>query len=287
MTFADVILRGTRANQPSFLVAPVGALYFVTDENVIERNAGTSWQSYSAPVSTGDVVGPASATDFAIARFDGITGKLIQNTPVTIDDTGMFTFPDNIKQIFNPGATNPGLNIGSFAGDPSAPANGDVWYNSTSNEFRARINGATVSLGAAATPEVLRARVVIPHASILTNNTVPIQIVAAPAATEMIQPLSVTTIKQCTAGGYSANPNFSLRYNTLATDLNTALSLQILTADKRNHRFPLTAMTTTQIFTPPPLGLALMFRGTADVTGGNAANYIVVEVTYTIVVDGP
>jgi len=34
------------------------------------------------------VVGPASATDNAIARFDGTTGKLIQNTTMLLDDSG-------------------------------------------------------------------------------------------------------------------------------------------------------------------------------------------------------
>lgn len=37
---------------------------------------------------SGDVVGPASATDNAIARFDTTTGKLIQDSAVTIDDSG-------------------------------------------------------------------------------------------------------------------------------------------------------------------------------------------------------
>jgi hypothetical protein len=41
----------------------------------------------------GDVVGPAAATDNAIARFDGVTGKLIQNSPVTIDDVGSLNIP--------------------------------------------------------------------------------------------------------------------------------------------------------------------------------------------------
>lgn len=36
---------------------------------------------------SGDVVGPSSATDNAIARFDSTTGKLIQNSVVTIADT--------------------------------------------------------------------------------------------------------------------------------------------------------------------------------------------------------
>lgn len=40
---------------------------------------------------SGDVVGPASATDNAIARFDSTTGKLIQNSTVLIGDTGIVT----------------------------------------------------------------------------------------------------------------------------------------------------------------------------------------------------
>jgi hypothetical protein len=42
----------------------------------------------SSPSLGGDVVGPASATDNAITRFDSTTGKLIQNSTVTLDDNG-------------------------------------------------------------------------------------------------------------------------------------------------------------------------------------------------------
>src|SRR3990167_4371484 len=41
--------------------------------------------------SLGDVVGPASSTDNAVARFDTTTGKLLQNSVVTVDDTGATT----------------------------------------------------------------------------------------------------------------------------------------------------------------------------------------------------
>ena len=53
---------------------------------------------------------------------------------------------NGIRQTFNPSATNPGLNFGSQAGDPSTPLDGDVWYNSTANTFRGRENGANVNL---------------------------------------------------------------------------------------------------------------------------------------------
>jgi hypothetical protein len=49
---------------------------------------GTVWQKVDNTDAGGDVVGPASATDNAIARFDTTTGKLIQNSTVTINNNG-------------------------------------------------------------------------------------------------------------------------------------------------------------------------------------------------------
>jgi hypothetical protein len=49
-----------------------------------------SWITPSSG-GTGDVVGPASSTDNALARFNATTGKLIQNSVVTISDTGAAT----------------------------------------------------------------------------------------------------------------------------------------------------------------------------------------------------
>lgn len=37
--------------------------------------------------ATGDVTGPSSATDNALVRFDGTTGKLVQNSSVTLSDS--------------------------------------------------------------------------------------------------------------------------------------------------------------------------------------------------------
>ena len=43
--------------------------------------------------NSGDVVGPASSTDNAMTRFDGTTGKLVQNSLVTVADDGAITAP--------------------------------------------------------------------------------------------------------------------------------------------------------------------------------------------------
>lgn len=40
--------------------------------------------TWEAPSGSGDVVGPASATDNGFVRFDGTTGKLIKNSPASI-----------------------------------------------------------------------------------------------------------------------------------------------------------------------------------------------------------
>jgi hypothetical protein len=45
----------------------------------------------TSPSLGGDVVGPVSATDNAVARFDTTTGKLLQNSVVTVGDTGAVT----------------------------------------------------------------------------------------------------------------------------------------------------------------------------------------------------
>lgn len=42
------------------------------------------------PSGSGDLSGPGSATDNAVARFDGTTGGIIQNSAVTLSDAGAF-----------------------------------------------------------------------------------------------------------------------------------------------------------------------------------------------------
>lgn len=51
---------------------------------------GSQWASCASGGGTGDVVGPASATDNRVVRFDGTTGKLVQSSIASISDTGDF-----------------------------------------------------------------------------------------------------------------------------------------------------------------------------------------------------
>ena len=52
--------------------------------------------TWATPTTYGDVTGPASSTDNAIARFDSTTGKIIQNSTITLSDPGAL---QNVNEI--------------------------------------------------------------------------------------------------------------------------------------------------------------------------------------------
>lgn len=87
--------------------------------------------------------GVVSNAEFA--TLDGITtGVSIQsqiNAKANLSGGNTFTG----KQVMTPSASDPGLNIGVVATDPSAPANGDGWYNSTNHDVKYRKNGVTIT----------------------------------------------------------------------------------------------------------------------------------------------
>jgi len=54
-------------------------------------------QLTNLPISSGDVVGPASSTDNAIARYDSTTGKLLQNSSILLGDDGTLGNVNSVK----------------------------------------------------------------------------------------------------------------------------------------------------------------------------------------------
>lgn len=114
-------------------------------------NGGTGITSFGTGVAT--FLGTPSSANLAAAVTDETgSGALVFGTSPTLTTptiSGAITFPDDVRQTFNPGATNAGLNVGSIAGNPSTPSNGDLWYDSTGNALKSRINGSTVTIGSA------------------------------------------------------------------------------------------------------------------------------------------
>lgn len=83
----------TNGTTASWSLVPVGGISATgTPSSTTYLRGDGTWATVTS--GSGDVVGPASATDNAVVRFDGTTGKLIQNSTVTLSDTGVLTVPE-------------------------------------------------------------------------------------------------------------------------------------------------------------------------------------------------
>lgn len=98
---------------------------------VSSTDGSTPVKVYADPIShrllvettSGGVIGPVSSTDNAIVRFNGITGESIQNSLVTIDDSG------NVNAVsYHAGGTSP-VADGTYTvgfGTPVTGTNGTI-----------------------------------------------------------------------------------------------------------------------------------------------------------------
>ena len=75
---------------------------------LIQADAAATRTYIGAGTGSGDVVGPASAVDNAVPRYDLTTGKLIQSSPVLITDAGAIHIP-NISTPTSPAAGSVGV----------------------------------------------------------------------------------------------------------------------------------------------------------------------------------
>lgn len=79
----------------------------------------------------------------------GTSGVVVGSNSPTIATptiTGFITLSDDVRQIFNPGTTSSGINVGTVTVDPSTPADGDVWYRSDTGKFRVRQGGTNLDM---------------------------------------------------------------------------------------------------------------------------------------------
>ena len=122
LTAYAVITGGTTSTNPIQSVASVGT----AGQALTSNGAGALPTFQTNP--NGDVVGPASSTDNALVRWDGTTGKLIQNGVITEDDTGNLSISAAVS----------GGNLSALVANTSNTASATAF-------FEAQVAGATAS----------------------------------------------------------------------------------------------------------------------------------------------
>ena len=135
-------LKGTTLVGDGTTYAP---LIVGTDGHVLTADSGTPegvrWAPGGGGGGGGDVSGPASSTDNAIARYDGATGKIIQNSTVTIDDTGAMFVPTLGQPAFSIGVVGAFDTSGRLISLGSREA---VWQLGADNVTFVKIGSGTV-----------------------------------------------------------------------------------------------------------------------------------------------
>jgi hypothetical protein len=117
----------------------VGQTYFKTDatagQNTYGCTATDTWTLQGDGSGGGSPGGSGSEVQYraGASTFGAVTGSSVSGRKITLAPDG----------------TDPALNIGAVAGDPSSLSNGDIWYNSSTNKFRCRQNGASADCIAA------------------------------------------------------------------------------------------------------------------------------------------
>lgn len=134
----DITWRGTYSASTSYVVND--AVYYNGGSYIcIQNTTGnlptneTYWNLMAAQGApgegSGDVVGPDSATDNAIARFDSVTGKLIQDSLVTIDDSGSVNIPAGQNYLVN------GTPVSGYSDEQAQDAVGSILTDSSEIDF--------------------------------------------------------------------------------------------------------------------------------------------------------
>jgi hypothetical protein len=100
---------------------------------------------WTAPSGSGDVVGPASATDNALVRYDGTTGKLIQNSTATLSDTGALAGLTDVIGVSG-GLTITTVSNGDITIDPHGSGTTTVTAGSGGVDITTTASNANITL---------------------------------------------------------------------------------------------------------------------------------------------
>jgi hypothetical protein len=99
-------------------------------------------------LASGDVAGPSSATDNALARFDATTGKLIQNSVGVLSDAGALTGVASIVANGNIASGKSGT-AGTLSSFPATASKGSLKLVAVANTNNDTVTISNVAMGQA------------------------------------------------------------------------------------------------------------------------------------------
>jgi len=155
------------------IVAPSTSKWYIvrngSDSSVVVKGSATTgvtiptgsdalvfWNGSDFEIAA--VAGPASSTDNAVVRYDGTTGKVVQNSSVTIDDSNNVA---GVAQLSTSGSVGVGTAVGAetlvVAGNSSVDIyklRSNTSVPTTTDAFIYRPANNTLALGTASTEQV-------------------------------------------------------------------------------------------------------------------------------------
>ncbi len=109
-----LFMRNATTNPVGVPAGGTGGILYVDGNHLFFLNSLGA--TYTLTSKSGDVVGPASSTANAAVAFDGVTGKLIQNSSLLITPTSTLTVPNGAPAIASytyAGNTDTGMYLGA------------------------------------------------------------------------------------------------------------------------------------------------------------------------------
>jgi hypothetical protein len=128
----------------------------------------SGFPAWSTPAGGGDFVGPSSSTDNAVVRFDSTTGKLGQNSVVTIGDTGAVAGVSTLAASGTISGNSTGTSA-AFSGDVTIAAAKKLYLDGGGNTYIWESTGdtVTVNVGGEAILVIESDTVTLPDTSLL------------------------------------------------------------------------------------------------------------------------
>jgi hypothetical protein len=121
--FTDVLANNFNAHQVNTDGLLLGALTYPSADGTSGQVLTTNGSGTLSLQNTGNVSGPATSTNTAIAVYNGPSGKILQNSVVTVDGTGDITTAGNLS-VGN--VTSSGMKVGALTYASSDGTSGQV-----------------------------------------------------------------------------------------------------------------------------------------------------------------